>query len=135
MYSICLYATFHIDVYAMSILVYYYICISCRRYAYYSYFALDTFYYASTHIYTGQQGKFPIKLFYTSNMPIILQTALVSNLYFLSQLLYNRYSGNILVRLLGMYTVCIMCICICVLYKFIHYFVINYCEHNIYVLL
>jgi protein transport protein SEC61 subunit alpha len=49
----------------------------------------------------GQQGKYPIKLFYTSNMPIILQTALVQNLYFLSQLLYNRYSANILVRLLG----------------------------------
>jgi protein transport protein SEC61 subunit alpha len=53
--------------------------------------------------YRGQQGKYPIKLFYTSNMPIILQTALVSNLYFLSQLLFNRYSGNILVRLLGVW--------------------------------
>jgi protein transport protein SEC61 subunit alpha len=51
----------------------------------------------------GQQGKYPIKLFYTSNMPIILQTALVQNLYFLSQLLYNRYSSNILVRLLGVW--------------------------------
>lgn len=51
----------------------------------------------------GQQTKFPIKLFYTSNMPIIFQTALVSNLYFLSQLLYNRYSGNVLVRLLGVW--------------------------------
>jgi len=51
--------------------------------------------------YRGQQGTYPIKLFYTSNMPIILQTALVSNLYFLSQLLFNRYSGNFLVRLLG----------------------------------
>ena len=130
--------------------------------------------------YRGQQGKYPIKLFYTSNMPIILQTgtyactytrthvltrdllaqslcsmlctkayidhqlyyyinillditvihsslltqephsylttpffssclflfactALVSNLYFLSQLLYNRYSGVLLVRLLGVW--------------------------------
>lgn len=51
----------------------------------------------------GQSGKYPIKLFYTSNMPIILQTALVSNLYFLSQMLYNRYSGNFLVRLLGVW--------------------------------
>merc|ERR1712134_23988 len=49
----------------------------------------------------GQQGTYPIKLFYTSNMPIILQTALVSNLYFLSQLLYNRAPTNVLVRLLG----------------------------------
>jgi protein transport protein SEC61 subunit alpha len=53
--------------------------------------------------YRGQTGKYPIKLFYTSNMPIILQTALVSNLYFCSQLLFNRYSGNVLVRLLGVW--------------------------------
>jgi protein transport protein SEC61 subunit alpha len=51
--------------------------------------------------YRGQQGSYPIKLFYTSNIPIILQTALVSNLYFFSQLLYKRYSNNILVQLLG----------------------------------
>jgi protein transport protein SEC61 subunit alpha len=51
--------------------------------------------------YRGQQGSYPIKLFYTSNMPIILQTALTSNLYFVSQLLYNRAPTNILVRLLG----------------------------------
>lgn len=51
--------------------------------------------------YRGQQGTYPIKLFYTSNMPVILQTALVSNLYFLSQLLHNRYAGNLLVRLMG----------------------------------
>lgn len=35
----------------------------------------------------GQQGSYPIKLFYTSNMPIILQSALVSNVYFISQVL------------------------------------------------
>jgi len=51
--------------------------------------------------YRGQQGSYPIKLFYTSNIPIILQTALVSNLYFFSQLLYKRYSGNFIVGLLG----------------------------------
>merc|ERR1712070_1054861 len=51
--------------------------------------------------YRGQEGTYPIKLFYTSNMPIILQTALVSNLYFVSQLLYNRAPTNVLVRLLG----------------------------------
>merc|ERR1712195_175524 len=49
----------------------------------------------------GQQGTYPIKLFYTSNIPIILQTALVSNLYFFSQLLYKRYRDNIFVNLLG----------------------------------
>lgn len=54
--------------------------------------------------YRGQQGTYPIKLFYTSNMPIILQTALVSNLYFVSQLLYHRAPTNILVCLLGTWT-------------------------------
>jgi len=49
----------------------------------------------------GQNGSYPIKLFYTSNIPIILQTALVSNLYFFSQLLYRRYKTNMLVNLLG----------------------------------
>merc|ERR1719201_169227 len=49
----------------------------------------------------GQMGSYPIKLFYTSNIPIILQTALVSNLYFFSQLLYKRFRGNLLVNLLG----------------------------------
>eukprot|EP00997_Jenningsia_sp_PLL12_P002235 NODE_137_length_2399_cov_10.980851_g119_i0.p1 GENE.NODE_137_length_2399_cov_10.980851_g119_i0~~NODE_137_length_2399_cov_10.980851_g119_i0.p1 ORF type:complete len:323 (+),score=83.40 NODE_137_length_2399_cov_10.980851_g119_i0:1376-2344(+) len=48
-----------------------------------------------------QRPPYPIKLFYTSNMPIILQTALVSNLYFLSQILYKRFSNNIFVGLLG----------------------------------
>merc|ERR1711988_1217758 len=46
----------------------------------------------------GQQGSYPIKLFYTSNIPIILQTALVSNLYFFSQLLYRRFKSNMLVN-------------------------------------
>jgi protein transport protein SEC61 subunit alpha len=44
---------------------------------------------------------YPIKLFYSSNIPIILQTALVSNLYFFSQMLYKRYKNNFLIRLLG----------------------------------
>lgn len=35
--------------------------------------------------YRGQYSSYPIKLFYTSNIPIILQSALVSNLYFISQ--------------------------------------------------
>ncbi|KAI9022551.1 SecY subunit domain-containing protein [Hyaloraphidium curvatum] len=51
----------------------------------------------------GQQGTYPIKLFYTSNMPIMLTSALVSNLYFISQLLYNRFPDNIMVRLLGVW--------------------------------
>jgi len=51
----------------------------------------------------GASTTYPIKLFYTSNMPIILQTALVSNLYFFSKLLYHRWSDNFLVRLIGVW--------------------------------
>lgn len=41
-----------------------------------------------------------------------LQSALVSNLYFISQLLFKRYGGNILVQLLGRWSVsgsCLVC--------------------------
>lgn len=48
----------------------------------------------------GASGTYPIKLFYTSNIPIILQAALVSNLFFFSQLLY-KYFPNPVVGLLG----------------------------------
>jgi protein transport protein SEC61 subunit alpha len=48
----------------------------------------------------GADGTYPIKLFYTSNIPIILQAALVSNLFFFSQLLY-KYFPNVIVGLLG----------------------------------
>lgn len=49
----------------------------------------------------GLVQTYPIKLFYTSNMPIILQTALISNLFFISQLLWKRFPTNLLVRLVG----------------------------------
>jgi len=49
----------------------------------------------------GVQGTYPIKLFYTSNMPIILQTALVSNFYVISQLLFRRFPENFLIGFLG----------------------------------
>lgn len=51
----------------------------------------------------GAQQNYPIKLFYTSNMPIILQGALVSNLYFISQMLDSKFAGNFLVGLLGVW--------------------------------
>eukprot|EP01029_Cantina_marsupialis_P015611 TRINITY_DN3424_c0_g1_i2.p1 TRINITY_DN3424_c0_g1~~TRINITY_DN3424_c0_g1_i2.p1 ORF type:complete len:512 (+),score=114.07 TRINITY_DN3424_c0_g1_i2:65-1600(+) len=49
----------------------------------------------------GATGQYPIKLFYTSNMPIILQSALVTNMYMISQMLYKKFSGNMLVNILG----------------------------------
>jgi protein transport protein SEC61 subunit alpha len=51
----------------------------------------------------GQQGSYPIKLFYTSNMPIMLQSALVSQIFFISQLLYNKFPDNFFIRLIGVW--------------------------------
>mmetsp|Transcript_166841 Transcript_166841/g.535512 ORF Transcript_166841/g.535512 Transcript_166841/m.535512 type:complete len:478 (-) Transcript_166841:262-1695(-) len=53
------------------------------------------------HKIRGHRGIYPVRLFYTSNISIIMQTALVSNLYFFSQLLYTRFKSNMLVNLLG----------------------------------
>lgn len=49
----------------------------------------------------GYRQPFPIKLFYTSNIPIILQTAFVSNIYFFTQILASKFRGNFIVGLLG----------------------------------
>ena len=49
----------------------------------------------------GPDQQYPIKLFYTSNIPIILQTALVSNLYFLSQMLFRQFPNNFIVGIFG----------------------------------
>lgn len=44
--------------------------------------------------YRGIANTFPIKLFYTSNISVIFQSALVSNLYFFSQILYKKFKGS-----------------------------------------
>jgi len=49
----------------------------------------------------GYTQPYQIKLFYTSNIPIILQTAFVSNLYFFSQILHKKFRGNFFISLLG----------------------------------
>ncbi|KAM7441160.1 hypothetical protein ABFA07_009694 [Porites harrisoni] len=51
--------------------------------------------------YRGQYSSYPIKLFYTSNIPIILQSALVSNIYVISQMLSTKFAGNFFVSILG----------------------------------
>jgi len=51
----------------------------------------------------GATDVYPIKLFYTSNIPIILQSALVSNMYFISQLLDSKFKGNFFIGLLGVW--------------------------------
>ncbi|KRX60024.1 Protein transport protein Sec61 subunit alpha isoform 2, partial [Trichinella sp. T9] len=54
--------------------------------------------------YRGQYSSYPIKLFYTSNIPIILQSALVSNLYMISQMLASKFSGNFFINLIGQWS-------------------------------
>ena len=49
----------------------------------------------------GHSESYPIKLFYTSNMPIILQSTLLSNLFFVSRLIYNKFPNNFFTRMLG----------------------------------
>ncbi|KAB8349582.1 hypothetical protein FH972_023606 [Carpinus fangiana] len=51
----------------------------------------------------GMRGSFPVRLFYTSNMPIMLQSALSSNIFLVSQMLYSRFSENLLVKLIGVW--------------------------------
>ncbi|KAI0684685.1 SecY protein [Cerioporus squamosus] len=53
--------------------------------------------------FRGQRGSYPVKLFYTSNMPIMLESALTSNVFIISQMLANRFPDNFLVRLLGVW--------------------------------
>lgn len=49
----------------------------------------------------GMRGSYPVRLFYTSNMPIMLQSALSSNIFLVSQMLYGRFGDNLLVQLIG----------------------------------
>ncbi len=44
--------------------------------------------------YRGYRGKFPIKLFYVSNIPVIFAAALFGNIYFIGQLIFQRYNGG-----------------------------------------
>ncbi|PVV01232.1 hypothetical protein BB560_004359 [Smittium megazygosporum] len=51
--------------------------------------------------FRGHRSTYPVKLFYTSNMPIMLQSALTSNIFLISQILYNRFPNNLFVNLFG----------------------------------
>jgi protein transport protein SEC61 subunit alpha len=57
--------------------------------------------------FRGQRGTYPIKLFYTSNMPIMLQSALTSNVFIVSQMLAGRFPNNLFVKILGIWEVCV----------------------------
>lgn len=54
----------------------------------------------------GQHGTYAIKLFYTSNIPVMLESALTSNIFIVSQMLYRKFPDNIFVKLFGTWKVC-----------------------------
>lgn len=49
----------------------------------------------------GPYALYPIRMFYTSNTPIMLQSALSSNIFIISQMLFTRWPNNIFVKILG----------------------------------
>ncbi|MBS7626898.1 preprotein translocase subunit SecY [Candidatus Bathyarchaeota archaeon] len=56
--------------------------------------------------YRGFRGTFPIKFLYTSNIPVIFAAALMGNIYFITQILWQRYNQtntNFWLNLLGTY--------------------------------
>jgi preprotein translocase SecY subunit len=58
--------------------------------------------------YRGFRGKFPLKLFYVSNIPVIFAAALFGNIYFISQLIWQKYNSsntNFWLNLLGKFVI------------------------------
>jgi len=56
--------------------------------------------------YRGYRSRYPIKLLYVSNLPVIFASALFANVYFISQLVwsnYNRLNTNPWLNILGTY--------------------------------
>ncbi|MFX0205041.1 MAG: preprotein translocase subunit SecY [Candidatus Hodarchaeota archaeon] len=54
--------------------------------------------------YRGFRGKYPIKLLYVSNIPVILVSAVFADIYFVVQMLantYNKDNSNVFLNLLG----------------------------------
>ncbi len=56
--------------------------------------------------YRGYRGRYPIKLLYVSNLPVIFASALFANVYFFSQIIwsnFNQANANFFLNLLGTY--------------------------------
>jgi len=59
--------------------------------------------------YKGFRSKYPIKLLYVSNLPVIFASALFANVYFFSQLIWStqgqpKPGTNLLIDIIGSYT-------------------------------
>jgi preprotein translocase subunit SecY len=58
--------------------------------------------------YRGFRSKYPIKLLYVSNLPVIFAAALFANVYFFSQILWSKYNPsnkNFWFNLLGQFKI------------------------------
>jgi preprotein translocase subunit SecY len=60
--------------------------------------------------YKGFRSKYPIKLLYVSNLPVIFASALFANVYFISQLIWSTQGSpvpgsNLFVDILGSYKI------------------------------
>jgi preprotein translocase subunit SecY/protein transport protein SEC61 subunit alpha len=51
--------------------------------------------------YRGFRGKYPIKLLYVSNLPVIFASALFANVYVFAQLLQSQFPNNFWINLIG----------------------------------
>jgi protein transport protein SEC61 subunit alpha len=49
----------------------------------------------------GYETSYPVKLFFTSNMSVILQSMVISNFYKISQSLHDRFYKSALIKLIG----------------------------------
>jgi protein transport protein SEC61 subunit alpha len=47
-------------------------------------------------------------LFYTSNMPIMLESALTSNVFIVSQMLAGRFPDHVFVKILGVWELSVL---------------------------
>jgi len=57
--------------------------------------------------YSGYRAKYPIKLLYVSNVPVIFASTIFANIYYISSLLWNNYNRNdtnFFLNLLGRFT-------------------------------
>jgi len=55
--------------------------------------------------YRGFRGKYPIKLLYVSNLPVIFASALFANILIFAQLLQSQFPNNFFVNILGTFGV------------------------------
>ena len=51
--------------------------------------------------FRGQRGGYPVKLYYTSSMPIMLEPARISNVLIIFKMSASRFQNDTLVRFLG----------------------------------